>query len=136
MKKLTLLIAGLAVTACASTDEADEPRKEETAVQDYIEINGLDSVSSIWNDNALSFDEIDDTFLLVSTKRQDYLLEYFSRCIRYTDGGVEPDIRRDWRRIYAGADTFRGCRIKKLYSLDPAQADELREIGRSVGGDS
>ena len=66
-------------------------------------------------------------------QREDYLLEYFSRCLRNMDGRVEPDIRRDARRIYAGADTFRGCRIKELYSLDPAQADELREIGESVG---
>ena len=136
MKKVMLLIAGLAVTACASTDETEDTREEETAVQDYIEINELESVSSIRTDNALSFREIDDRFLLVSNKRQDYLLEYFSRCIRYTDGRVEPDVRRDSRRIYAGADTFRGCRIKNLYSLEPAQADELREIGRSVGSNN
>lgn len=133
MKKIVLLIICLATAGCASTDEAEEPRKE-TAVQDYIAVNELESASSIRTDGTLSYYEINDTFLLVSTKRQDYLLEYFSRCIRYSEGRVEPDVRRDPRRIYAGADTFRGCRIKELYPLDPAQADELREIGESVGG--
>lgn len=133
MKKIVLLIICLGTAACAATDEAEEPRKE-TAVQDYIAVNELEPASSIRTEGTLSYYEINDTFLLVSTKRQDYLLEYFSRCIRYIEGRVEPDVRRDPRRIYAGADTFRGCRIKELYPLDPAQADELREIGESVGG--
>ena len=34
--------------------------------------------------------------------------------------------------LYAGADTFRGCRIKAIYALEPGQADELREIGRAA----
>jgi hypothetical protein len=133
MKRIVLLALCLATAACASTDNAEEPRKE-TAVQDYIAVNELDSVSSMRTDGTLSYYEINDTYLLVSTNREDFLLEYFTGCMRYTEGRVEPDFRRDPRRIYAGADTFRGCRIKELYSLDPAQADELREIGRSVGG--
>lgn len=132
MKKIALIIICLATAACAATDNAEESRKE-TAVQDYIAVNELESLGSIRTDGGLSFKEINDTFLVVSNKRDDFLLEYFRRCIRYNEGRVEPDVRRDPRRIYAGADTFRGCRIKSLYSLDPEQADEVREIGRSVG---
>jgi len=136
MKKIALLVSCVVLAACASTGESDESRREAaTAVRDFIEVNELESLTSIRTSDTLALHDLNDTFILVSTKRQSFLLEYYSRCYQYTDGGVAPDVRRDARRIYARADTMRGCRIKALYSLEPGQADELREIGRSVGGD-
>lgn len=132
--KLTLLLLGcLMLAACAATEESEESRTD-TAVQDFVEVNELESLGSLRVTDRLSFVEIDDKYVLVETRRRSHLLEYHSRCIQYSDGRVEPDVRRDPRRIYARADTFRGCRIKAIYALEPGQAEEVLEIGRSVGG--
>ncbi len=134
MKTTALLISTLLLSACASSDEKEE-RREETAVADFIEVNELASVDVIRTMDQLSFRQLSDLHVLVNTRRNEFLLEYFSRCINYSGGRVEPDYRRDPRAMYAKADTFRGCRIKALYALEPGQADELRTIGESVGGD-
>jgi hypothetical protein len=83
----------------------------------------------------LSSREVNDTYLIVSTRREDFLLEYYSRCRRGADGRVEPDIRQDSRALYPRVDTFRGCRIKAIYALEPGQVEEVRAIGKSVGGE-
>jgi len=135
MKMSLLIVATLLLNGCAASEEKDE-RREETAMVDFIEINELVSVGVLrtMEREQLSTRTINDTYIIVSTRRQDYLLEYYSRCMRRYDGQVEPDIRRDSAALYPGVDTFRGCRIKAIYAIEPGQVDELREIGRSVGG--
>lgn len=126
-----LLLLAAAVAACAAPDERDGPR-DDTAIDDFIEVNELAAVDVVRTRDQLVAREVNETFLIVSTRREDYLLEYFSRCTRRDDGRVEPDVRRDSRALYPGVDTFRGCRIKAIYELEPGQADELREIGRAT----
>jgi len=126
----TLLLAAAFLVACATSQEQDE-RLEDTAIADFIAVNELASVDVIRTMDQLTFKEVSDEYVLVSTRREDFLLQYFNRCIRYTDGRVEPDFRRDARALYAGADTFRGCRIKAIYALEPGQADEVREIAEA-----
>ena len=121
----------IAIAACAAPGEPEEPR-EESAIVDFIEVNELPAVDKVRTMEQLSARDVNDTYLIVSTRRQDYLLEYYSRCHRRDDGRVEPDIRRDSRALYPGMDTFRGCRIKAMYELEPGQAEELREIGRAA----
>ena len=119
------------VSACAAPGDPEEPR-EESAIVDFIEVNELPQVDKIRTMEQLTARDVNDTYVIVSTRRQDYLLEYHSRCYRRDDGRVEPDVRRDSRALYPGMDTFRGCRIKALYELEPGQADELRDIGRAT----
>jgi len=134
MKITALLVASILLAACAASDEKED-RREETAIADFIEVNELTSVDSIRTLDRLSSSSVSDLYIIVSARREDFLLEYYSRCDRRFDGRVEPDIRQDLRALYPKLDTFRGCRIKAIYALEPGQADEIKELGRSVGGD-
>lgn len=134
MKTAALLIATILLAACAASDEQDE-RREETAIADFIEVNELASFDSIRTMEQYSASIVSDMHVIVSMRKKDYLLEYFTRCRKGINGRVEPDYRRDARTLYARVDTYRGCRIKAIYALEPGQADEVRELGRSVGGE-
>lgn len=134
MKITALLIASALLTACAALDDK-EGRREETAIADFIEVNELTSVDSIRTLDQLSSSNATDLYIIVTARREDFLLEYYSRCMKDFDGRVKPDIRQDSRALYPKIDTFRGCRIKAIYALEPGQADEIRALGRSVGGD-
>lgn len=134
MKFVAMAVAALLMVACAAPGESREARKN-TAVTDLIEINDLAPVDSIRTMDQLEARKVTETYIIVSTRREHYLLEYYSRCMRRPDGRVEPDVRRDSRALYPRIDTFRGCRIKEIYALEPGQVDELRNLGESVGGE-
>ena len=134
MRASLLVVATLLLIACAAPDEKDG-RREDTAITDFIEVNELVPVDAIRTLDQLVGRKVNDTYYIVSTRKQDYLLEYYSPCMpRYDDGRVEPDRRQDARALYQRLDTFRGCRIKAIYAITPGQVDEVREIGRSIGG--
>ena len=134
MKITALLVASMLLAACAASDEKND-RREQTAIADFIATNELESVKAIRTMDQLSSSDVSDLYIIVSARREDFLLEYYSRCVRRFDGRVEPDVRQDSRALYPKIDTFRGCRIKAIYALQPGQADEIKELGRSVGGD-
>ena len=134
LKITALMIASMLLAACAAPDEKED-RREETAIADFIDVNELASVKSIRTMEQLSSSIISERYVILSTRREEFLLEYYSRCQRGFDGRVAPDIRQDSRALYPKIDTFRGCRIKAIYALQPGQADEIKELGRSVGGD-
>lgn len=132
MRALLFAVVTLLLTACAATDENDG-RREETAISDFIEVNELVSVDAIRTMDQLAGRKVNDTYYIVSTRDQDYLLEYYSRCMRGFDGAVKPDRRQDSRALYPKIDTYRGCRIKAIYAISPGQVDELRGIGKAIG---
>lgn len=129
---MALFVAAVLLAACATPGEPEE-RREESAIADFIAVSELDSVDAIRTMDQLSSKKVSELYVVVSTRRDDFLIEYFSRCVRRFDGRVEPDVRQDARALYPRIDTFGGCRIKAIYALEPGQADEVREIGRSVG---
>lgn len=131
MRALLLLTVSTLLVACASSSE--DERDEETAFVDFIEINELESVDVIRTMDQLSSILLNDEYVIVSSGRKDFLVEYYTRCIEEFDGRPKPDIRRNARAIYAKADTYRGCRIKAIYALEAGHVDELRQLGRSVG---
>jgi len=133
MRTSLLVVATLLLIACAAPDEKDG-RREDTAITDFIEVNELVSVDAIRTMDQLVGRKVNDTYYIVSTRKQDYLLEYYDRCMLRYDGSVEPDRRQDSRALYPRIDTFRGCRIKAIYAISPGQVDEVRDIGKSVGG--
>jgi hypothetical protein len=133
MKTAALFVAITLLAACATTDDRED-RREETAIADFIEVNELEAVDAIRTMDQLSSRDVSERYIIVSSRREDFLLEYYTRCVWRPDGRVEPDVRQDSRALYPRVDTFRGCRIKAIYALQPGQADEIRELGRSVGG--
>ena len=123
MKHVAALIAGLFVVGCAANDD-----KRPDPVEDFIKVNELEDVKEIRTYDRLDLFVMNDYYVIVSSRRDYYLLSYVARCRELPGGRVEPDVRRDGRVIRAGADTLRGCRIKSIYAIDEAQAEELRQI--------
>ena len=127
------LCALLLLGGCAATEEAEDA----SAFRDFIEVTDLQSaraISTFGTLGGLDHEILDDEYLIVSNRDQDYLLEYVSRCDEdpFTRR-VKADVRSDANRIYAGIDTYRGCRIKALYELTPDQVVELRNLGMAPG---
>ena len=131
MKRYVILFFLTFLTACATTRQEEQI----TAVRDFIEVNELEKTDSI----RTRYDRIDqqvlnDRFVIVSIRKEQYLLEYPYPCREdpFTRR-PRPDIRRDSSAIYAGSDTFRGCKIKALYVITEDQAEELKNIGEAPG---
>ncbi|MBT8081654.1 MAG: hypothetical protein KJP08_11085 [Gammaproteobacteria bacterium] len=124
------LAALLLLGACAATEEAEDA----SAFRDFIEVTELKSVQAIRTFGALDHEVLNDEYVVVTNRDQDYLLEYWGSCAKdpFTLR-VKPDVRRDARKMYVGIDTFRGCRIKALYELSPDQVIELRNMGMAPG---
>lgn len=128
MKYTSLLFALLFLGACATTDEDERP----DPVEDFVAVNEMPTAKSIFVDDLRSSEVIDEKFVIITTRREIFLIEYAHRCVddpmRHT---VRPDVRRDSRRLYASSGTFRGCQIKTFHKMTEAQADELRRIYES-----
>ena len=131
MKRYVILFFLTFLTACATTRQEEQI----TAVRDFIEVNELENTDSI----RTRYDRIDqqvlnDRFVIVSIRKEQYLLEYPYPCREdpFTRR-PRPDIRRDSTAIYAGSDTFRGCQISALYAITEDQAQELKNMGKAPG---
>ena len=124
------LIGLLLLAACATSHQEERIN----AVKDFVEVAGLPEVESIGTYGELDQEVLNDEYVIVSTRKQDYLLQYTRRCTEdpFTNR-VKPDVRYDARRLYARSDTFRGCQIKSLYEITPDQVEELRELGTAPG---
>lgn len=130
MKYIALIIAAALLGACATSHQEERVN----AVRDFIEVNDLPQAESIRTFDQLNQKELNDYFIIVSSRREHFLIEYSQRC---TDDPFtnrpKPDVRRDARYIYPGVDTFRGCRIKAIYGISEDQAQELQMIGEAPG---
>jgi L-fucose isomerase-like protein len=124
-------LCGLLLLAACATSHQEE---RINAVKDFIGVAELGEVDSIDVFGRVDDEVLNDEYVIVKTRKQEYLLEYASRCFEdpFTNR-VKPDVRRDPRRIYAGSDTYRGCWIKSLYTITPEQAEELRTLGQAPG---
>ena len=131
MRRHVILFVLIFLSACATTGQEEKI----TAVTDFIEVNELESVDSI----RTFFDHVDqhvlnDRFVIVSTRKEQYLLEYPYPCREDpVTQRPRPDIRRDSTAIYAGSDTFRGCQIRAFYAITEDQAQELKNMGKAPG---
>ena len=132
MRMTGTVIALLLLSACAATGDQDGHRKH-SPITDFIEVNELAEIDVIRTMDQLFSKEVDDRYVIISTRRQDYLLAYFSSCHKQLGGRVEPDVRRDSRALYSGIDTYRGCRIKALYPITKGQVVEIQEIAEAFG---
>jgi len=130
MKRYALLLALSLLAACATTNQEERIN----AVKDFIEVGELPKTDVIRTFDRLEQQVLNDRYVIVSTRKEQYLLEYAYTCREdpFTNQ-VKPDVRRDARAIYAGADTFRGCLIKTIYPVTKDQAEELKNIGEAPG---
>ena len=130
MKRYALLLALSLLAACATTNQEERIN----AVKDFIEVSELPKTDVIRTFDRLEQQVLNDRYVIVSTRKDQYLLEYAYTCREdpFTNQ-VKPDVRRDARAIYAGADTFRGCQIKTIYVITKDQAEEIKNIGEAPG---
>ena len=129
MNKALLLIAALSIAACAATDEEKSP----DAIIDFIEVNDLEEVSVIRSYKGFGQSVLNDRYVIVTTRKEQYLLAYAYRCSEFNEATREPDVRSEPHAIHAKSETFRGCRIKALYPISKGQQQELEEIGQAPG---
>ncbi len=131
MKKQALVLAAMFLGACASNDEDEQERVE--AIDDFIVVSDLEEVASIRSYQQFEQKILNEYYVIVYTRKEQYLLSYERRCYIIYDMPREPDRRADPHAIYADTDTLRGCHIKALYPISKEQAAELMEIGLAPG---
>lgn len=131
MRTLLLIFVVILVAACAGNTTRQE--EQNLAIRDLIEVNDLEEVDAIRFFRQLGSHEINQYFVIITDRKDRYLVEYFQRCTEDIFGRVEPDVRNDPRTIRPKVDTFRGCRIKAIYAIDAALEDELKQIGKAPG---
>jgi hypothetical protein len=115
------------VSACAGT-----PHERPDPIEDFVVVNQLEEVSSIrtMGSQQLQHTRLNDSYLILESRRQYYLLEYRTPCRDLSNDIVRPDIRRDANTISSGVDTYRGCVIGAFYPIDEGQAEELKQIAK------
>lgn len=126
MNKALCLPAMFFLCACAASEEDERL----DAIDDFIQVSELEEVGAIRTVDRLDQDVLNDRYVIVTTRKERFLLAYFSPCPELYDQTRRPDVRRYPHAIYAGSDTFRGCRIKAIYSINAGQVAELEEMGR------
>jgi len=138
MSRITMLLLLVFLGACTSQAQQAErqARQEQTdAVDDFVAISELEEVELIRTIDRFEYDQLTDSYVIVTTRKKYYLVQFFGRCRELTtwDADVQPDFRYDAKALHAGVDTIRGCRIKTMYEIDEVQAQELEQIGVAPG---
>lgn len=137
MRQQFVAALSLALTACASTNSGPSwPGKENEAVLDFIVASELVEVNLIHLNEPIKYMYVNDNFVVVPTRRGDYLVGFRGRCTelrkrKYTADMI--DIRVSARVLHADFDTIRGCRIGKIYELTELQFQELAALGDAPG---
>ena len=131
MKNIALVIVTAGLAACVT---GYNPQEIE-AVRDYIAANQLEEVDRIRRNDNASYTYLNDYFVIVPSRRGDYLAEFVSECreLRQTFDHTMRDERTDTTWLRSRFDTIRGCRIGTFYQINDAQRIELRELGDAPG---
>ena len=114
MKTRACLLAFIAVGGCSTTPQT--PREIE-AVRDFVVAAELEEVTEIRLSRQMSYTELNVRFVLVPTRRGDYLVEFQRDCRALRNTEVTPDmvdVRQNRNVLRAKFDTIRGCRIDRI----------------------
>lgn len=134
MKTLVWIALMCGLVACASHKAAESERaNKEQAIRDLIAVRGLPETPLIRGTDNGGWTKLERHFVLFSTRRDVYLLEFARACHELDDNEVTPDLRSQHNTIQARFDTLRGCRIHRIYALTEADAEELSDIGEAPG---
>ena len=131
MKQIALVIALVAMSACATT----QPEVDKASVEDFIAVRELPQLDRIRTDSTDGWYELNNYYVIYQTRRGDYLFQFSRRCWELDDQRVTPDKRWDAKTIRARFDTLRGCRIDNIYGLTETDSEELKRLGESPGED-
>lgn len=136
MKLSATVALCLLLSACAANVQHGGPGKELEAVRDFIVVSELEPLKKIRLQDQIKFYYVNDYFVVVPTRRGNYLVEFRGRCdelrrTRWTADMI--DHRTSARLLYADHDTIRGCRIDQFYGLPGQKLDELAALGDAPG---
>lgn len=132
MKTKIIGIAAAALAACATGYDTQEIE----AVRDYIVAAELKEVDQIRFFSQMSYTYLNDRYVLIPTRRGDYLVEFRRNCreLRETQFTWDMVDRRDNQNtLRAGFDTIRGCIIGGMYEITEDQREELQALGDAPG---
>ena len=132
MKNRAAIAILVALTACAAQEEAITQDIEQ-AVRDFIAVRELPEAKEMRTSNNDHWEEIDENFVIYTTRREVYLVEFMRRCRELNEFPVVADERSGGNAVRARFDTLRGCHIAKLFPLTEAEVAELSAIGESPG---
>ena len=132
MKNKAVIAIFVMLTACAAQEEATTQDTEQ-AVRDFITVRQLQEAREMRTSNNDSWEEIDENFVIYTTRREVFLLEFTRRCYELNQHPVVADERKSGNVVHARFDTFRGCQIAKLFPLTEGEVAELSAIGESPG---
>ena len=139
MRNYIAVVTLLLLTACTNSGgTVTAPGKELEAVRDFVVAVELEEVNMIRRSDQLKYLYVNDYFIILQTRRGDYLVEMKGRCAvlqsrKWSSDMI--DIRTSTRMLYADFDTIRGCAIDTIYILPEAQLEELRVLGDAPGND-
>ena len=133
MTHRSILLLAFVIFALQAGCAARKDPKVSVAVEDFIAVAQLEELDKIRTRNDYSWEYLSERFIIVKTRDGEYLLRFQRRCRELYEVPVQPDIRFEPNLLRARFDTIRGCRIDKLYAIEPGQADELRQLGWAPG---
>jgi len=102
------------------------------AVSDFIEVAELEALDVVRFRDQFSTRPLADRYALVQARGDYYLVVFRRRCHELYGSRFQPDIRYDGKKLRAGIDTIRGCRIDQLFSVDQGQAEELKLVANRL----
>ena len=136
MKIPATLILILMVSACASDVQREQPGKELEAVRDFVVVSQLEAFDKIQMIEQIKYYYVNDHYVVLPTKRGNYLVEFRGRCSELRRPRWSADMvdhRTSARLLYADHDTIRGCRIDRFYGLPEQKLNELAALGDAPG---
>ena len=140
MKQSLIVLLAVMLTACAANDEQTAAEKQmevvedADAIEDYIKTGELEEVSEARTHTQLNHTILNENYIILSDRRNDYLVTFARRCRElYDPSPPRADVRHDMNRIRAKFDTYRGCRISTIHALTEGQKMELLDLGKAPG---
>ena len=137
MKKPATVALSLLLGACAADVQRDDgPGKELEAVRDFIVVSELEPLKKIRLEDQIKYYYVNDHYVVLPTKRGNYLVEFRGRCTELRAARWSADMvdhRASARLLYADHDSIRGCRINQFYGLPGTMLDELAALGDAPG---
>ena len=121
MKQTThaLIVALLAGCAAQTGPTVDD------AIADFITSSGLEEMDLIRTWDQYGTSDLTERYIILRTRKDVYLVRFDRPCPELHEFKVTADIRYDKNALRPRVDTIRGCRIKKIFAIDEAGAEEL-----------
>jgi len=131
MKSFIAIMLFALLVACAAQRESGV----DEAISDFVVLSELEEMGSIRTRDQFGTSELTERYAILETRKNVYLVE-FQRCPPQFNDDVIPDIRYDKNTLRPRTDTIRGCRIKKIFAIDEAGAEELKLLAEASAAES